>query len=281
MNNNRQSLTDALSAFQTSLEKMNRSLANSFKPSILDVQTQLLFDFQHSITEIMVISPQINLAAQMQAKRDVLTASFQEIVKQWNDSAVLAFREPLLNDSLRQQSRMIQDNFSSFASAFQGIAISENYVTIPEVLIPNDFKYEEILNHSAEIEEPACEKSTVVKKLSFSDALVIISLITSLLLWLLTPFYNHAVDCILSKEETTVPDPSMTEEQVQQILEYLSELTDYQQSILTALEVSEESVQEPDSYSDDTQPHSAISDSDLPENDKSLPTSDDEPSNSK
>lgn len=281
MNNNRQSLTDALSAFQTSLEKTNILLANSFKPSILDAQAQLLLNFQHSITEIMAISPQINLAAQMQAQRDILIAPFQEIVKRWNDSTLLAFRESLLNDSLRQQSRMMQDNFSSFASAFQGIAIYENYVTIPEVLIPSDFEYEEILNHSAETEEPACEKSTVVKRLSFSDALVLISLITSLLLWLLAPFYNHAVDCILSKEETTVPDPSMTEEQAQQILDYLSELTDYQQSILTALEVSEESVQELDSYSDDTQPHSAISDSDLPENDKLLPASADEPSNSK
>lgn len=83
MNNNHQSLIAAMSAFQSSLEKMNMSITSSFNASILATQSQALLDFRYSLTEVATISSQISLAAQMQAQRDVLISPIRQMQEIW------------------------------------------------------------------------------------------------------------------------------------------------------------------------------------------------------
>ncbi|WP_195320873.1 hypothetical protein [[Clostridium] symbiosum] len=167
-------------------------------------------------------------------------------------------------------------DYSALIKSIQDITIQEAFVSVPELLIPNNFQYEEVSINSSKTIEPSHEIPTRIKRLSFSDALTIIGLMITLLLWLFAPFYNHIVDRAFDKVENVKNTPSITEEQAQQIMEYLSELTTYQQSILNALEASEESAPKHDSNFDDTQPRSATSDSIQVENDKFRSTAFDE-----
>lgn len=244
---------DVISEFQHPIEKMNENLVNAY-------------------------SPVLQAITQMQAQYESILLPLQSVVEQWNESMVAA----LNNDSFQQQLNLVKDSLSSFASAFQGITIHENYVSIPEILIPDGFLYEEVSVAPSETNklEPI-KNSFCTKKLSFSDTLSVINALISLLLWLLTPFWNQIASHVVSDNDnsTDVVAP-ITEDQAQQILEYLSELTNCQQAILTLLEDSDKSVQENNSYSGDTQPHSAILDSGCPEDDGMPSISADELGNS-
>jgi len=166
---------------------------------------------------------------------------------------------PLIAQRCKELSHTIENPFpASFEPLLENIAqikMHESYVSIPEALIPDDFQCEEIADNSQiDVEQPTSPLPNT-KKLPLSEALCIINTVMVILMWIVEPFYTHAVESILSREEIVESPPSITEEQTQQILEYLSELTDYQQSILAALEASGELIQESDSCSDDTEYH--------------------------
>lgn len=253
---------------------VRNQLIGSMKPA-----NQLVDQFQHQLT--LGTTPPLAIVSDLLARYSSLTEPIQRIANQGIDSTLLSLHNSPANDSIQQQMKNIQNNLSSFSLAFESIVIHDNYVDMPEALIPDDFEYEDTPINPAETPAAIYEKFDNTKRLSFSDALTIISFLMGLFLWLLAPFYNHAVDRTLSKEEVGKTDSSMTEEQAQQIIEYLSVLTDYQQSILTVLEVSEESIQAHDSCSDGIQPHSATPDSAWYDNDQLIPTSADEPNDSK
>ena len=240
MNNNHQSLTVALSAFQASLEKMNVSLADSFKPSILGAQSAFqpaLLDFQRSIAETMAISPQINLAAQMQAQRDALIAPIRQLQETWNIPT-------LAHDSFQQQIHIMQNSLSSFSTALQGIMIYKDYVSVPETLIPDDFQCKEVSDVSSLVLKQNSTQTERTKNLSLPDTLALLNLLAVILVFLLAPFYNHAIEDFLDAKENAKPNTPISEEQAQQVLKYLSEIADYKQAISTALETSPESSQE-------------------------------------
>ena len=251
MDNDRQAFIASFSAFQASLEKINAEIGESYKPII------------KSVTE-------------MQKQYEFIFAPFQLFAKQLSASML----ETLNNDSFQQQMHRLQDNLSSLTIALQGITIHEDYVAVPEVLIPKDFQYEEVPYNLETVTGHCADKSPDVKRLSLSDALNIINMVICILTMLLAPFYNYAIDGTLSEKDDTEAVSPMTEEQAQHMLEYLSELTDSQQAILNALEASGESVQRTDSCSYDIRPRSATPDSAWSEDDESSPTSADEPGSS-
>lgn len=148
-----------------------------------------------------------------------------------------------ITGSISEQLTSLQ-NLTPLLSAIQNITVTKNYVSFPEALIPNSFQYEEVSDHTSINSGQNEEQDTNTKNLSLSNALALINLFTMVLVFLLTPFYNHAIENTLSEKAEEKPNEPITEEQAQQMLDYLSELTNYQQAILTALETSHESVQE-------------------------------------
>lgn len=295
MNNNQQSLTAALTAFQSSLERMNMSLVDSFKPSLLASSSAFqpaLLEFQRSIAQTMTISLQNDTATQLQAQFDALTAPVRQMQEMWNASLVSGIRDTLaINDSVIQDlTKNFQQNlmdfssyfsvdFSSIAKSILEIQVYRDYVKMPETFIPDDFLYEEVPDNLETIAEQDAEKSSTTKRLSLSDALNIINMIVVLLMTIIAPFWNHAVERSISKTEDAEAIAPISEDQAQQMLEYLSELTNCQETILKALEASEELDPEQNSYSDDIQHLSATPDSLWIENDEFPPTSANEPNN--
>lgn len=187
MNNNQQSLIAALTAFQSSLERMNMTLVDSFKPSLLASSSAFqpaLLEFQRSIAQTMTISPQSDMATQLQAQLDALTAPVRQMQEVWNASLVSGIRDSLVsNDAVLKQTRIFQESMSSLASAFQGISIHENYVSVPEMLIPDDYVYEEAIPKSLDHSSESSKMAMPIKKLSYSDALTIIGILIQLLCW--------------------------------------------------------------------------------------------------
>lgn len=145
--------------------------------------------------------------------------------------------------SISEQLTSLQ-NLTPLLSAIHNITVTKNYVSFPEALIPDNFQYEEVSDPTSINSGQNEEQDTNTKNLSLSNALALINLFTMILVFLLTPFYNHAIENTLSEKAEEKPNEPITEEQAQQMLDYLSELTNYQQAILTALETSHESVQE-------------------------------------
>ena len=123
MNNNHQSITAALTAFQSSLERINMSLVDSFKPSLLAPSSAFqpaLLEFQRSIAQTMTISLQNDMAIQLQAQLDALTAPVRQMQEVWNASLVSGIRDTLaVNDSVIQDlTKNIQQNLIDISSHF-------------------------------------------------------------------------------------------------------------------------------------------------------------------
>jgi hypothetical protein len=96
-----------------------------------------------------------------------------------------------LSNCLTEQQKLMLEKISAtfqsaeFSSLFDGISIHDNYVSMPEDLIPDDFSYEEISTDSAKYD--SLESSTVSKKLSIPDAKwIIASVLMPLLVYFLT-----------------------------------------------------------------------------------------------
>ena len=93
---------------------------------------------------------------------------------------------------------------------------------MPESFIPDDFLYEEVPDNSESVAEQDAEKSSAAKRMSLSDALNVINMIVVLLMTLIAPFWNHAVEQSISQTEDVEAITPISEDQVQQMLEYLS-----------------------------------------------------------
>lgn len=131
-------------------------------------------------------------------------------------------------------------NYSDIGKSILDIQIDKDYVSMPKVLIPNDFSYEEIPANS--VDSNRYLKSSRFRKLSLADALAIINIIITVLLWCLSQFMSQTNTVISpSPTESRVP---MTEAQAQQVIEYLSELTIQQQTVIDLLEDSAKHNQE-------------------------------------
>ena len=182
--------------------------------------------------------------------------------------------------SLEITKSLLSIDFSSIAKSIFEIQVCKDYVNMPESFIPDDFLYEEVPDNSESVAEQDAEKSSAAKRMSLSDALNVINMIVVLLMTLIAPFWNHAVEQSISQTEDVEAITPISEDQVQQMLEYLSELTDCQEAILKALEASEELAPKQNSYSDDIQHQPATPDSLWIENDEFPPTSANEPNNS-
>ncbi|MEG2255098.1 MAG: hypothetical protein RSC33_07210, partial [Vagococcus sp.] len=133
-----------------------------------------------------MFTPQSTVISDSLAQYAATAEPFQKIANQWNDSVFLAFQEALANNSYQQQLNSIQKSLASFSTAFESISIHNNYVDMPEVLIPDDFSYEEIKAGSCEDFSKKLEAAPVVKRLSFTDALAILVALIQLVCWIIT-----------------------------------------------------------------------------------------------
>lgn len=82
------------------------------------------------------------------------------------------------------------DNFSLFLTKISDISLYNDFVSVPENLIPNDFTYSEV-NATSEIPPKETPSAFPCKKLSYSDAIKIIELLLPILLWILTYFLSQ------------------------------------------------------------------------------------------
>ena len=73
-------------------------------------------------------------------------------------------------------------NQSDIAQSIMDIEICDDFVIVPETLIPDTFQYEEVKQKS---EKPQTEKSAV-KHLSYANALALLAIIIPLICWLIT-----------------------------------------------------------------------------------------------
>lgn len=156
---------------------------------------------------------------------------------------------------------LMKQNQVLMSELLNSISIHSSYVDFPETLIPSEFQYEDISDNLESVNNQKMDNPYRIQKLSLSDALNIINIVVVILMTMLAPFYNHVVDSSISDQEIIGTDSSITEEQAQQILEYLSELTEHQKSITAAIEASGELAPMNDSDFDDTQHHFATPDS--------------------
>lgn len=182
------SYLSSIATVQASIEKMNTILSNACKPSISVVQqnlTQSLLGFQQQISTITY--PQFNFAVQMQAQLDALTAPVRQMQEILGASLDSGIRDSLaVNNSILEQTKILQESMSSLASAFHGIAIHESYVSVPEILIPDNYVYEETIPKSSDRPNESSKMAIPIKRLSYSDALTIIGILIQLLCWIIS-----------------------------------------------------------------------------------------------
>ena len=215
MNNNHQSITAALTAFQSSLERINMSLVDSFKPSLLAPSSAFqpaLLEFQRSIAQTMTISLQNDMAIQLQAQLDALTAPVRQMQEVWNASLVSGIRDTLaVNDSVIQElTKNIQQNlidisshFSvDFSSALQNISFYSDHVEVPEELYTSLINEEEY-----ECDIPLATVSPISKRritLEFFLSYILPNIIALFGVWLTIHFHNidSSADAISSQAET-------------------------------------------------------------------------------
>ncbi len=82
---------------------------------------------------------------------------------------------------LQQQLSLIQD-IPSLTPLLREVKIHENFVSVPEELIPDDFQCEEVTH----TQDNAVTKKTAVKHLSFANAIALLSIIIPFLCWLIS-----------------------------------------------------------------------------------------------
>lgn len=137
MNTNHQSFIAAISAFQSSLEKMNADLTAAYSPIIQSTsQIQSIF--------ASAMYPQAILTTQMQDMLDTLLAPIHEMQYSMSTSITKEIANSLAanNSAIQDLAKDIQNNlvdFSShistaFSSILENISFQQEYVEVPEYL---------------------------------------------------------------------------------------------------------------------------------------------------
>lgn len=137
MNTNHQSFIAAISAFQSSLEKMTADLTAAYSPII-----QSTSQIQSILAS--AIYPQAILATQMQDMLDTLLSPIHEMQCSMSTSITKEFANSLAanNSVIQDLAKNIQNNlvdFSSyistvFSSILENISFQQEYVEVPEYL---------------------------------------------------------------------------------------------------------------------------------------------------
>ena len=137
MNTNHQSFIAAISAFQSSLEKMNADLTAAYSPII-----QSTSQIQSILASAMY--PQAILTTQMQDMLDTLLAPIHEMQCSMSTSITKEIANSLAanNSVIQDLAKDIQNNlvdFSShistvFSSILENISFQQEYVEVPEYL---------------------------------------------------------------------------------------------------------------------------------------------------
>lgn len=191
------------------------SFVDSFKPSLLAPSSAFqpaLLEFQRSIAQTMTISLQNDMAIQLQAQLDALTAPVRQMQEVWNASLVSGIRDTLaVNDSVIQDlTKNIQQNlidisshFSvDFSSALQNISFYSDHVEVPEELYTSLINEEEY-----ECDIPLATVSPISKRritLEFFLSYILPNIIALFGVWLTIHFHNidSSADAISSQAET-------------------------------------------------------------------------------
>ncbi|MCQ4758380.1 hypothetical protein [Enterocloster bolteae] len=228
MNNNHQSLIAAVSAFQSSLEKMNTDLTTAYSPIIQSVS-----QMQSALAYAMY--PQISLANQIQAMHEALLAPIQEMQISMNRviSNDIANALALNNSAIQDLTKNIQNSlvdFSShistdFSSILKNISFHQEYVEVPEYLYSFTIHGNEYPQ-----EVPLTAEAPIPKRrmtLEFFLSCVLPNIIALFSVWL--TIYYHNVDT--SSQSTTVQaELAMFEsytESLNQLNTSVSALNDY------------------------------------------------------
>jgi hypothetical protein len=158
-------------------------LYSSMDPQI-PTELQAALEFQDLIEKSY--KPIESISANLLSLHDTLASQVQEAIEPPITAFIALFAEALASENYQQQLLTIENSLNSFASSFTEITIHQNYVSVPESLIPDDFLYEEVANDSTDDDDEDTGVTVVVKKLSFSDALTIIQMLFGLLAWIIS-----------------------------------------------------------------------------------------------
>lgn len=283
------SYLSSVATIRASIEKMNTILSNACKPSISVVQQNLaqpLLGFQQQISTITY--PQFNFAVQMQAQLDALTAPVRQMQEILGASLASGIRDSLaVNNSILEQTKILQESMSSLASAFQRISIHESYVSVPEMLIPDDYVYEEASPKSSDRSIESSKMAISIKRLSYSDALTIIGILIQLLCWIISFIQtsqsslqeqqNHQELVALQEESNRLQEESnCIQAERNQILQQQLDSTEKQVEYLLTIYST---IQESDSAPQDTDLHSQYDSSQFQTDESDHPTEADDSHN--
>ncbi|NNJ32671.1 hypothetical protein [Lacrimispora defluvii] len=147
-----------LAKYVATQNRLASSFYQSYKLSALDIQ--------HPFTSIKF--PRYKISAEMQAHYMSLYESLT------------------YNKDYQKQLFTLQSRLSTLASAYKTINIYDKYVSVPKSLIPEDFVCEEIIDNTSKTTDKITETAEVSKKLSFSDALIVIQILIDVLIFTIT-----------------------------------------------------------------------------------------------
>lgn len=172
---------------QEQMLNMASKMASAFdlNKTVIKISVDPLNSFQKQF--LSPLEPYLNSINTTKIQCEAITEPYIRMQKILSDS----FRSPVYtsfakNDILLNQSASIQEYVNSLSSLFQGICIHENYVSVPDAIIPEGFSFDEypLIEESGTNDlQETISSNTPFCKLSKADA---ITLICTLLCTLLT-----------------------------------------------------------------------------------------------